>query len=169
EREGVERGGRKGSDAAGASHHRKGFVHKLDQETTSFFFTNFPEDVNVMDLWAKFARYGRIGEVYIPKKLDKQGRRFGFVKFREVRDARAMLARLGDIWLGTFKLRVNLPRFGREDTRKERPVEAPESSKRAEARRRTDRSFKEALVVESEPSRLGVVVENVKGTNQDAT
>ncbi|MCI38912.1 hypothetical protein A2U01_0060141, partial [Trifolium medium] len=87
----------------------------------------------------------------------------------EVRDAREMLARLGDIWLGTFKLRVNLPRFGREDTRKERPVEAPESSKMAEARRRNDRSFKEALVVENEPSRLGAVVENVKGTNQDAT
>jgi hypothetical protein len=50
------------------SERRGGFVNRLDQETTSFFFTNFPEDVKVVELWSIFAKHGRVGEVYIPKK-----------------------------------------------------------------------------------------------------
>ncbi|KAK2412588.1 SC35 splicing factor [Trifolium repens] len=69
----------------------KGFVHRLDQETTSYFITNFPEETNSMELWSKFARFARVGEVYIPNKVDKQGRRFGFVKFKEVTDAVELL------------------------------------------------------------------------------
>jgi RNA recognition motif-containing protein len=79
--------------------------------------TNFPDDVNVNDLWFEFGRFGYVGEVYIPKKLNKQGRRFGFVKYREVRDALDLLFRLEDIWFGSFKLRVNLTRFGKGNQR----------------------------------------------------
>ncbi|MCI53565.1 hypothetical protein A2U01_0074812, partial [Trifolium medium] len=93
--------------------------------------------------------HGRVGEVYVPKKLDKQGRRFGFVKFREVRDGGELLSQLGHIWLGTYKLRVNLSRFNREDNREEVREEVPESSRAAEARYRSGRSFKEAVVADS--------------------
>ncbi|KAK2449805.1 zinc finger CCCH domain-containing protein [Trifolium repens] len=89
----------------------KGYVHRLDQVATSFFITNFPEDVNAADLWPKFARFGRVGEVYIPDRLDKQGRRFGFVKYRDIRDAREQLDLISNIWVCSFKLRVNLSRF----------------------------------------------------------
>jgi hypothetical protein len=64
-------------------------------------------------LWKVFARYGRVGEVFIPKKLDKWGGRFGFVKFMEVKNVEELSRRLGDVWLGTFKLRVNLSRFAK--------------------------------------------------------
>jgi hypothetical protein len=70
-REWVEKGGRKNDGK------RRGYVHRLDKVATSFFFTNFPEEVKAVDLWPKFARFGRVGEVYIPDKRDKQGRRFG--------------------------------------------------------------------------------------------
>ncbi|MCI19252.1 endonuclease/exonuclease/phosphatase family protein, partial [Trifolium medium] len=141
EREGVERGGWE------RRHRHKGFVHRLANETTSYFFTNFPEGVKAIDLWSKFARFGRVGEVYIPNKLDKQGKRFGFVKFREVRDVKDLLSRLGDIWVGSFKLRVNLSRFGRGETRRDKQVEIPQNSKAvAEAQCQDGRSFKEALV-----------------------
>ncbi|MCI22421.1 RNA-binding protein 25-like, partial [Trifolium medium] len=118
-REKVERGGRKEwEEGEMRVQRRKGFVHRLDQETTSFFFTNFPEDAKVTELWSKFARHGRVGEVYVPKKLDKQGRRFGFVKFKE-------------------------------DNREEVREEVPESSRAVEARYRSGRSFKEAVVADS--------------------
>ncbi|MCI37978.1 hypothetical protein A2U01_0059206, partial [Trifolium medium] len=59
EREGVDRGGRKGYEEEDRRvQRRKGFVHQLDKETTSYFFTNFPEDAQVMEIWAVFARYG---------------------------------------------------------------------------------------------------------------
>jgi hypothetical protein len=80
---------------------------------TSVFFTNFPVEITAADLWPKFGRFGRVGEVYIPDRLDKQGRRFGFVKYRDVRDPKEQLGLLADIWVGSFKLRVNLARFAK--------------------------------------------------------
>jgi hypothetical protein len=98
--------------------YRKGFVHRLDQSATSFFFTNFPVDATVEDFWRLFERLGCIGEVYIPKKLDKQGKRFGFAKFREVINVKELLARMEEIWVGSFKLRVNISRFSKGEPKK---------------------------------------------------
>ncbi|MCI19841.1 RNA recognition motif, partial [Trifolium medium] len=41
-----------------------------------------------------FAKFGRVGEVYIPNKVDKWGRRFGFVKFLEVKNAEELNIKL---------------------------------------------------------------------------
>jgi hypothetical protein len=93
-----------------------GYVRRLDREATSFFFTNFPEEALADDLWKMFARFGRVGEVYIPQKLNKWGCRFGFVKYMEVKDVGELERCLGDIWMGTFKLRVNISRFAKGST-----------------------------------------------------
>jgi RNA recognition motif-containing protein len=77
--------------------HRGGFVDRLDKETTSFFFTNIPEETQVTELWSLFAKQGRVREVYIPNKRDKRGNRFGFVKFKEVKNVEALNSRLEDL------------------------------------------------------------------------
>jgi RNA recognition motif-containing protein len=87
----VEKGGRKDGGK------QKRYVHRIDHVATSFFITNFTEDVTGADLWSKFARFGRVGEVYIPDKLDKQGRRFRFVKYQDIRDAREQLDLISNI------------------------------------------------------------------------
>jgi RNA recognition motif-containing protein len=94
--------------------HQRGYIHRLDREATTFFFTNFPEEVKAIDLWPRFARFGRVGEVFIPKKVDKQGKRFGFVKYREVKDEIELLRSISNIWVKSFKLRVNLSKFKRQ-------------------------------------------------------
>ncbi|MCH80480.1 DUF4283 domain protein [Trifolium medium] len=82
EREGLERGGRKGGEKGATSGgHQHGCLQRLDKETTSFYFTNFPEEVKAMELW------------------------------REVRDAKDILRRMEDMWVVTYKLRINLSRF----------------------------------------------------------
>jgi len=43
------------------------------------------------------------------------GRRFGFVKFKEVEDEEELGKRLDDVWFGDSKLKVNRARFGREE------------------------------------------------------
>ncbi|MCH82611.1 RNA recognition motif, partial [Trifolium medium] len=88
-----------------------GYHH--NKQITTFFVTNFPEDVTTDDLWTTFARYWKVGEVYIPKKRDKFDRRFGFARFVEVRDAQKLLERIEGTWIGTYKLRANLSRFNR--------------------------------------------------------
>jgi hypothetical protein len=121
EREGVEIGRPFRRELHGESSHfggrysekTKGFVHHLDRTTTSFYFTNFPGDVKVMELWGLFSKHGRVGEVYIPRKLDNKGHKFGFVKFKEVTNVRELEERLSNVWWGSFKLRINLSRFNR--------------------------------------------------------
>lgn len=49
-------------------------------DVTSFFFTHFPDSVDEKELWKVFQRRGRVWNVYIPRKRDKEGQRFGFVR-----------------------------------------------------------------------------------------
>jgi hypothetical protein len=56
-----------------------------------------------------------VTDVFIPKKVDKWGRKFGFVKFKEVRDVEVLSKSMEDVWHGTFKLRVNRARFLKGD------------------------------------------------------
>jgi len=58
----------------------------IDKIITLFFITKFLDHANIYDLWKLFARFGRVGEVFVFRKLDKWGRQSGFVKFKEVRD-----------------------------------------------------------------------------------
>jgi hypothetical protein len=75
-----------------------------------------------------FLKFGRVGEIYIPKKLDNRGRRFGFVKFKEVKDVGQLSERLRDVWIGTFKLIVNRSRFARSES-KEAPSQKVSSER----------------------------------------
>ncbi|MCH99441.1 RNA-binding protein 25-like, partial [Trifolium medium] len=77
-------------------------------EVTTFYFTNFPEYLTVEDLWEKFARIWRVDEVFIPLKLDRKGKRFGFVRFWEIQNVEMLLRKIEDIWFDTYKLRANL-------------------------------------------------------------
>ncbi|MCI19946.1 endonuclease/exonuclease/phosphatase family protein, partial [Trifolium medium] len=97
--------------------HGSSYAHRMDQISTSFFVTNFPEDLGWGDLWKLFARYGSVIDVFIPKKVDKWGRKFAFVKFKEVRDLEELSRKLEDVWSGNFKLRVNRARFRKGDNK----------------------------------------------------
>ncbi|MCH95549.1 endonuclease/exonuclease/phosphatase family protein, partial [Trifolium medium] len=135
---------------------KDGYVNRLNKETTSFYFTNFPDDVQVMELWKLFAKYGRVGEVYIPKKLDIRGNKFGFVKFKEVKGVEALSSRLEDVWIGSYKLRINLSIFGRNGSsapmaQGNRRDTSEGSGKKALSgqKAQSDKSFRVALVGES--------------------
>jgi hypothetical protein len=61
-----------------SSRAQHGYVHRLDKVATSFFFTNFPEEVKAIDLWPRFAKYGRVVAKPISSRDGKtpQGRSF---------------------------------------------------------------------------------------------
>jgi hypothetical protein len=158
-REKVERGALNGEGAAVRLteyevERRDGFVNRMNKETTSFFFTNYPADTQVVELWRLFAKFGRVGEVYIPKKLNKQGQRFGFVKFKEVTNVVELSKTLGDIWIGTYHLRINLARFGRN--KQKSPSTTPQEPKQPRggkaAKVQSDKSFKSVVVGETSKS-----------------
>jgi len=79
----------------------------------SFFFTNFL--FFERDLWKVFQRWGRVLDVFISRKLNARNQRFGFVRFHGVSDAHSLKRKLDAIWIGTWQLQVNLPKYGRND------------------------------------------------------
>jgi len=94
---------------------KSGYLKELDKTTISFFFTNFLDHAKNTDLWRAFAEFGYVGELFVPHKVDRWGRRFSFMKYKEVVPVEGLEAHLRDVWLWDMKLKVNLARFGREE------------------------------------------------------
>ena len=94
------------------NHQRRNWRGETD--ITSFYFTRFPEDVTEMELWTQFRKWGDVKEIFIPKRRNKEGRRYGFVRFKGVSDKRRTERYLDNIIVGGLKLHVNIPKYGRK-------------------------------------------------------
>lgn len=80
----------------------------------TFFFNNFPENCHPKVLWKVFEKIGVVRDVFCPKKIDKKGKAFGFVRFEGLNEEETLLEKLNGIWIGSFKIRAFVPRFKRE-------------------------------------------------------
>nr|KAJ0206447.1 hypothetical protein LSAT_V11C500256130 [Lactuca sativa] len=90
---------------------RKEDNEDINKSAISFFFQNFPHQLEEKDLWKIFQAYGLVVDVYIAKKKNIKNKRFGFVRFIKVNDPTSFERKLNDIWIGQHKLRINLARF----------------------------------------------------------
>ncbi|KAF1894928.1 hypothetical protein Lal_00022422 [Lupinus albus] len=104
------RGARTGRWSQGAAtvHH-----NGLSRNSTTFFFTNFPQDHGAKEMWEIFNKWGKVIEVVIPSRVDKYGKKFGFVRFWNVNNSKQLAANLDQIWIGSYKIWANLPKFVR--------------------------------------------------------
>ncbi|MCH81579.1 RNA recognition motif [Trifolium medium] len=73
-------------------------------------------------------------------------RGFGFVKFREVTDAIDLLRRVSNIWLGSFKLRINLSKFAKNS--KPPAIEEDRARRTENHQVVSEKSFRNVLVDE---------------------
>ncbi|KAJ9564378.1 hypothetical protein OSB04_000344 [Centaurea solstitialis] len=64
-------------------------------------------------MWKTFESQGKIVDLYIARKRSRWGKRFGFVRFIIGSDWSKLEEKLNGIWIGMYKLRVNLARFSR--------------------------------------------------------
>ncbi|CAK8532473.1 unnamed protein product [Lathyrus sativus] len=94
---------------------KRGKGLEAEKEFPSFFFTEFPESHNVNDMVIVFKDFGIVKEVFIPSWRDKRGRRYGFVRFRKVKNVRLMATKLDSIQIAGTKLHLNVPRFQRDN------------------------------------------------------
>ncbi|KAF1862688.1 hypothetical protein Lal_00013449 [Lupinus albus] len=65
-------------------------------------------------MWDVFLEWGKVVDVVIPPRLDKYGKRFGFVRFLGILNPKLMVAKLDRIWIGHYKIWVNIPKYGRK-------------------------------------------------------
>ncbi|KHN05908.1 Transcription factor PIF1 [Glycine soja] len=91
-----------------------------NKDITSLYFSRFAEDITEKDLWYHFKRWGDVREIFIPKRRNLAGRRYGFVRFKGVQDIPFLVKKLDSIVIGGLKLFVNLPKYGREKGRETR-------------------------------------------------
>ncbi|KAH1241717.1 hypothetical protein GmHk_07G019230 [Glycine max] len=84
------------------------------KDITSFYFTRFSDDITKKELWHHFRKWGDVREVFIPNRRNNNGRRYGFVRFKGVKDAYHLAKQLDSLIIGGLKLYVNIPRYNRE-------------------------------------------------------
>lgn len=103
--------------STGVGRNNDSFQHNRDQHhypgSISFFFTNFPTHYKVEDMWKEFLKWGIVIDVFIAPRIDRFGKKYGFVRFINVQNPKALEVKLDSLWLGTYKLRVNIPVFQR--------------------------------------------------------
>ncbi|KAL4555547.1 hypothetical protein LXL04_038169 [Taraxacum kok-saghyz] len=128
----------------------------LGGKACTFFFTNFPEFWETTGLWQEFRRIGTVVDVFVARKRNKTGRKFGFVRFLKVQDVGKMEQELNNLWMNKFKLKANVAKYGRKDIKENpqnlksviigpaHPVsEKPEASR--DGARRGERSYVDAV------------------------
>ncbi|KAJ0795042.1 putative RNA recognition motif domain, nucleotide-binding alpha-beta plait domain superfamily [Helianthus annuus] len=87
----------------------------VGSETIKFYISNLPPGCRPWDV-ADFVRvYGEVSGMYIARKRDKAGNRFGFLSFKNVKDAIILEKALNGLKMGGYKLSVNIARFANEN------------------------------------------------------
>ncbi|GLT47664.1 hypothetical protein SLA2020_213400 [Shorea laevis] len=84
------------------------------KQATSYFFTNFPEDWSYAKMWRTFLTFGRVFDIYSPSRKSRNGSKFGFVRFLDVKNKKELERQLDQIHIKGCKLWVNIPRYEEE-------------------------------------------------------
>ena len=98
---------------------KKGGLEASQQEaikSTSFFFTNFPEDWSLARLRKEFEGLGNLVDFYVARKKSRAGKCFGFLRYAEVCNPASFERLLNGIPVGSFKVKVNIAKFNRNKT-----------------------------------------------------
>ncbi|GAU32773.1 hypothetical protein TSUD_323420 [Trifolium subterraneum] len=80
----------------------------------SFYYNNILDEATMTDLREEFGRCDQLLDVFISKRRNARGRRFGFVRYNNVRDKERMVRALNHVWLGSFKVCANVAVFKRQ-------------------------------------------------------
>ncbi|XP_058740912.1 polyadenylate-binding protein, cytoplasmic and nuclear-like [Vicia villosa] len=88
------------------------------RKVSTFFVTEFPEEYGAKDLYNVFSEFGEVDEVIIPSKRDVRGKKYGFVRFFDVKEVELLATKLDNIFLGMKKIHVNVPKHERGVSRK---------------------------------------------------
>ncbi|PWA58669.1 hypothetical protein CTI12_AA398440 [Artemisia annua] len=92
---------------------RRGY-HRDSSSWTVYYISNFPDACSVGEFWKIFGDYGVVTDVYIARRRNNMGDRFGFVKFARVNDKGLLESKLNNIKIGNLKLLANIEQFDRD-------------------------------------------------------
>ncbi|KAJ0770504.1 putative RNA recognition motif domain, nucleotide-binding alpha-beta plait domain superfamily [Helianthus annuus] len=87
----------------------------IQRRITKIFVTNLSEGCSGTDLATTIRSFGQIYDLYIARKRDRGGNRFGFISILDVKDKGELLKNLRGIRIGDNKLWFNITRYILED------------------------------------------------------
>lgn len=80
----------------------------------SFFLKNFSKSCELKTLFVRFKEIDRVRNVFILDRRDKEGKRFGFIRFGGNIDIGKVEQEPNNIRFGSYKLRANFAKFSRK-------------------------------------------------------
>ncbi|XP_071686841.1 uncharacterized protein [Rutidosis leptorrhynchoides] len=83
-------------------------------QSSTFFVTNLPEGMDRRRLWFVCQSYGSITDSHVAFKHSKQGKRFGFIRFNDVKDEKNFARLLSTIKVDNMSLFATVARFNKE-------------------------------------------------------
>ncbi|KAK2421773.1 heterogeneous nuclear ribonucleoprotein A0 [Trifolium repens] len=81
------------------------------KSSDNFYFTNFPEQISHFYLKKAFEVCGILEKVYVAKKRNVHGQKYGFVRFSNVKNVSKLLIAINDIHFGQFRIWARVARF----------------------------------------------------------
>ncbi|KAJ0808769.1 putative RNA recognition motif domain, nucleotide-binding alpha-beta plait domain superfamily [Helianthus annuus] len=84
---------------------------------TSFFISNLPDTCDQDVLWQAFDHLNNLENVFVPKKKDRAGNRFGFIKLSNISDPSWWIDILKKVRIGGAVIGVNLAKFNRDGSK----------------------------------------------------
>ncbi|KAJ0505997.1 putative RNA recognition motif domain, nucleotide-binding alpha-beta plait domain superfamily [Helianthus annuus] len=82
---------------------------------TKFYVSRLQERCSSEDISVALGAFGTVEGVYIARKRDKRGYRFGFASFKWVKDAVELEKEMRNIWMGNYRPIINVARFVMEN------------------------------------------------------
>lgn len=79
----------------------------------SFYVTNLSSYLQPIELWKQCEKIETVVDVYIALKRSRLGRRFGFVRFIEVKNNQELEKKLCEIWFGNYHVFSSLSKYKR--------------------------------------------------------
>ncbi|GAB2271566.1 hypothetical protein Dimus_006399 [Dionaea muscipula] len=70
--------------------------------------------MNPEELFNLFSKYGVVFDVFIPKKRNKSGKRFGFIRYRCTVSAEMAILKLNGVWFGKGAMKVKVADYSSE-------------------------------------------------------
>ncbi|KAJ0604053.1 putative RNA recognition motif domain, nucleotide-binding alpha-beta plait domain superfamily [Helianthus annuus] len=82
---------------------------------TKFYIARLPDKCSLKDISEVLGAYGDIQGIYVARKRDTRGYRFGFASFKGVKNARELEKKMANVWMGSYRLFINVAKFTKEN------------------------------------------------------
>lgn len=84
-----------------------------EKKIITLYVYNIPKFMHWKGLWVLFGYHGKVVVAFIPSRENIRGRRYGFVRFEEIREAQRAITRLNGFFLLGNRIWVKIARCNR--------------------------------------------------------